>query len=50
MAELKNYKMYINGEWVSSQSGKTFESVNPADGKAWAIVPEADEIDVDIAV
>ena len=50
MAELKNYKMYINGEWVSSQSGKTFESINPSDGKAWAIVPEADEIDVDIAV
>ena len=50
MAELKNYQMYINGEWVAAQSGKTFESINPSDGKPWAVVPEADEVDVDTAV
>ena len=50
MAELKNYQMYINGEWVAAQSGKTFESINPSDGKSWAVVPEADEVDVDTAV
>ena len=50
MAELKNYQMYINGEWVAAQSGKTFESINPSDGKPWAVVPEADEVDVDAAV
>ena len=50
MAELKNYQMYINGEWVAAQSGKTFESINPSDGKPWAVVPEADEFDVDTAV
>ena len=50
MAELKNYQMYINGEWVAAQSGKTFESINPSEGKPWAVVPEADEVDVDTAV
>jgi len=50
MAELMNYQMYINGEWVAAQSGKTFESINPSDGKPWAVVPEADEVDVDTAV
>jgi len=27
----KEYKNYINGEWVASSSGKTFENRNPAD-------------------
>ena len=25
------YKNYINGKWVESKSGKTFENRNPAD-------------------
>lgn len=27
---LKKYKMYINGEWVESESGEYFPSYNPA--------------------
>ncbi|MFA6954997.1 MAG: aldehyde dehydrogenase family protein [Thermoanaerobaculia bacterium] len=27
----RDYKNYINGEWVASKTGKTFESRNPAD-------------------
>jgi aldehyde dehydrogenase (NAD+) len=27
----RDYRNYINGEWVSSRSGKTFENRNPAD-------------------
>src|ERR1700686_1819894 len=27
----REYKNYVNGEWVSSSSGKTFENRNPAD-------------------
>jgi aldehyde dehydrogenase (NAD+) len=42
--------MYINGEWVNAKDGKTFESVNPSTGNSWAIIPEAGEKDVDIAV
>ncbi len=30
MARPKTYKNFINGEWVSSHTGKTFENVNPA--------------------
>ncbi len=29
MTKLKKYKMYINGEWVDSESKKTFETLNP---------------------
>ena len=48
--EVRDYKMLVGGEWVDARSGKTFESVNPYTGKAWATVPEADEEDVDRAV
>ena len=50
MSELKSYQMYINGEWVDAEDGKTFESVNPSTGKSWDIIPEASETDVDAAV
>ena len=30
------YKLYINGEFVTSESGKTFEIVNPVNNKAFA--------------
>ena len=29
MSKLKQYKMFINGEWVESESKKTFETLNP---------------------
>lgn len=50
MARLNRYKMYIDGQWVDAQDGRTFESMNPATGDAWAEVPEATEADVDRAV
>ena len=50
MSELKKYKMFINGEWVDSESKKTFETLNPENNKPWAIVPEANAKDVDKAV
>ena len=48
--EVREYKMLIGGEWMDARSGKTFESVNPYTGKAWATVPEAGNEDVDRAV
>lgn len=48
--EVREYKMFVGGEWMEARSGKTFESVNPYTGKAWATVPEADEEDVGRAV
>ena len=50
MTKLKQYKMFINGEWVDSESKKTFETLNPETNKPWAIVPEASAKDVDKAV
>src|SRR2546423_15150924 len=48
--EVRHYQMFIGGEWVNAQSGRTFESINPYTGKLWAVVPEAAEADVDAAV
>jgi len=50
MAKLKEYKMYINGEWIDAENKKTFETVNPENNEPWAIVPEASAKDVDKAV
>ena len=50
MTKIQNFKMYINGLWVNSESGKTIETVNPQNNEVWATVPEANEKDVDKAV
>ena len=50
MADLKQYKMFINGEWIDSESKKKFETLNPENNKPWAVVPEASAKDVDEAV
>ena len=42
--------MFIDGEWVNSESKKTFETLNPENNKPWAVVPEASASDVDRAV
>ncbi len=43
-------KMFINGEFVPSISGKTFETYNPATEDVLAVVYEAQEEDIDVAV
>lgn len=48
--ELKKYKMFINGEWVDSSSGKYFPSYNPATGEPWCYVAKGSSEDVDLAV
>src|SRR5699024_9545950 len=42
--------MFINGEWVNSLSGETFESIDPATSKVVAVVPKSVEGDVEKAV
>ncbi len=42
--------MYIDGQWVESESGKTIETLNPENNEVWATVPEASKKDVDKAV
>jgi aldehyde dehydrogenase (NAD+) len=43
-------RMLIDGEWVESLSGKTFDCINPANGRVVAAVAEGDEKDIDRAV
>ena len=50
MTNIKDYQMLINGSWVDSENGATFNSVNPATGETWARMPEATSDDVDKAV
>jgi phenylacetaldehyde dehydrogenase len=46
----KPRKMLINGQWVSSISGKNFPTYNPATGEVLAQVAEGDREDVEQAV
>ena len=50
MTKIKNFKMFIDGQWLDSESGKTIETLNPENNEVWATVPEADAKDVDKAV
>lgn len=46
----KPKKMLIDGKWVEAESGKTFETLNPATGEVLAKIPEGGKADVDKAV
>ena len=50
MGNLEAFKMFVNGKWVDSENGSTFESINPSIGKSWALIPEASVNDVNNAV
>jgi len=43
-------KLLIDNRWISSESGKTFATINPATGEEICQVAEADAGDVNIAV
>jgi acyl-CoA reductase-like NAD-dependent aldehyde dehydrogenase len=47
---METFKMYIDGQWVDADSGKTFHTYNPATGEVVAEVPLAGLSDVDKAV
>ena len=46
----KNKQLYIDGKWVDSKSGKTFEVEDPATGKQIATCAAGDSTDIDLAV
>ena len=48
--QLKSYQTYIDGRWTDAASGKTFQTFDPYTGQPWALLPECDKVDVDIAV
>ena len=47
--KIRQTKMLIDGKWVDSASGRTFETINPATGDVIAHVAEGDAPDIDKA-
>lgn len=47
---MKQYQMYIDGEWCDAADGATLDSINPATGEVWAKVAVAGEAEVNRAV
>jgi aldehyde dehydrogenase (NAD+) len=49
--EIKSeYGLFINGKFTKAKSGKTFATINPANEQKLAMVAEAGDVDVDLAV
>ena len=48
--EVRQTECFIGGRWTPSQSGKTFETLNPATEAVIAQVAEGDAADIDAAV
>jgi len=46
----RKYQLFIDGQWVDAESGKTFTTPNPATGENLAEVSEGDKADIDKAV
>jgi acyl-CoA reductase-like NAD-dependent aldehyde dehydrogenase len=46
----KPKQLLIGGKWVAAKSGKTFETINPANEEVLALAAEGDKADVDEAV
>ncbi len=46
----RRYQLFIDGQFVDAESGKTFNTPNPATGETFAEVAEADRADIDQAV
>jgi acyl-CoA reductase-like NAD-dependent aldehyde dehydrogenase len=45
-----DYRMFIAGEWIESESGATMESTSPATGETIGKVPEGTRADADRAI
>src|SRR4051794_36330127 len=44
------HKLFIGGRWSEAKSGKTFQTLDPGEGKVLANVAAGDTADVDAAV
>ncbi|MEK7706827.1 MAG: aldehyde dehydrogenase family protein, partial [Verrucomicrobiota bacterium] len=43
-------KLFIGGRWIEARSGKTFETLDPGEGKMLAKVSAGENVDVDAAI
>ena len=47
---MRKYRNLVGGRWCDPVSAEWFESVNPATGEAWALIPKGAAADADRAV
>ncbi len=47
---MKEYRLYIGGEWIPTESGKVADDINPADGSVFAKVHTAGPLEVEAAI
>jgi acyl-CoA reductase-like NAD-dependent aldehyde dehydrogenase len=47
---MKEYGLYIDGQWAESSSGRTFQTISPATGESLATFSEGNGADVERAV
>ena len=50
MPRFELQKLYIDGGYVEATSGKTFQTINPANGEVLADMQSASKKDVDLAI
>ena len=50
MSHVEHYALYIHGQYVNASSGKTFDSINPANGEIIATIQQASQADIEAAV
>lgn len=50
MQTAKEYKLFIDGEWVASGSGTVANDMNPATGEVFARVHQASRDDIELAI
>jgi acyl-CoA reductase-like NAD-dependent aldehyde dehydrogenase len=48
--QVKPGKLFIGGKWVDAVSGKTYATINPANGETITLIADADTRDADAAV
>ncbi len=50
MAEIMEYQMFIDGQWIPGASGEKMNVINPGNGEVVATVPRGNATDVDLAL
>src|SRR5437868_1535860 len=47
---MKQYQLFIDGQWSDAADRETFPTVNPFNQEPWALLPQATQADVNRAV
>ena len=47
---MQSFELFIDGAWRPAATGETYESINPANEEAWAVISAGGTADVNAAV